>query len=244
MRELIRSRSPGASDGSARGNRQGFSGARPLALAVSFPGASRAAWGAPARPVGRCRSGPALRGSAGPLRPRPPVRPGCGGLAPLACRRPLGSLVVPPALVGVGLRCGPGGGRWRGAGRGAWPVVVRSVARYRSTPGRPPPVRVPRPSRRGDSARGRAWCPCVAGAAGRGSAGSVFHIPRNWWVDSLWPWWYHRVVILYVVWPCGGRAICGRWVVLRRGGWVFLHGLYRAALKRRTPRAGEARSGG
>lgn len=210
MRELIRGRGPGASDGSARGNRQGFSGARPLALAVSFPGASRAAWGAPARPVGRCRSGPALRGSAGPLRPRPPVRPGCGGLAPLACRRPLGSLVVPPALVGVGLRCGPGGGRWRGAGRGAWPVVVRSVARYRSTPGRSPPVRVPRPSWRGGSARVGAWCPCVAGAAGRGSAG----------VDTLWPWWYHQVVILYVVWLCGGRAICGR-LVIPPGGWLW-----------------------
>lgn len=46
-------------------------------------------------------------------------------------------------------------------------------------------------------------------------------------------WCGFVVVALYVV---GGRS-CGG------GGWVFLRGLYRAAL-RRTPRAGEARSGG
>lgn len=255
MQELIRSRSPGASGGSARGNRQGFKWCPP-----SCPGGV-VSWclprrlGRPGPPGGAVSVGPCLAGVGGPAAAPSPRASGLRGPCPLGlsaaprlpCRSPgagrggsPGGLVV----VGVGLRCGTGGGRWRGAGRGAWPVVVRSVARYRSTPGRSPPVRVPRPSRRGGSARVGAWCPCVAGAAGRGSAGSVFHIPRNWRVDSLWSWWYHQVVILYGVGAGGYCAICGR-LVVPPGGWRgVLAGGGRCRAERRPPRAGVARSGG
>lgn len=143
----------------------------PLVAALcSFPLVPVAARGAPARPGGRCRSAPRRRWvwRRWPLRPRPPVRPGCGGrwgCPPWPIGGPSAPLVVSPAVFAYDLRGflvvgRPGAVRsLRAVGLGVggrWGCPPRSdtALRSRTAPGRP--------SWLGDCGRGIAFSPCSA----------------------------------------------------------------------------------